>query len=100
MPQLSGPLAVLAGTATVTASEPTAPAATGLVKVHTMVPAVPTAGVVHVAPAGGVIDTNVVPGGVVKSITTLVSAQTPATHDPALAQALVALHATAGDSLS
>ncbi len=59
---------------TVTVMPPVAPAATGPVKVHTIVPAVPTAGVVQVAPAGGVNDWNVVPGGVVKSMTTPASA--------------------------
>ena len=60
---------------TVIVKLPAAAAATGLVKVHTMVPVAPTAGVTHVAPAGGVIDWYVVLGGVVKSMTTLVSAE-------------------------
>ena len=49
-------------------------------KVQTIVPAVPTPGVVQVAPAGGVSPWNVVPGGVLKSMTPPVSAQKPPTH--------------------
>src|SRR5580704_1318628 len=79
---------------TVTIMLPAAPGGTGPVKVQTMVPAMPIAGVTHVAPAGGTIPWKVVPGGVVKSITTPFSAQKPATHVPASAQGAVALHAT------
>ena len=69
MPATIGPVAA-ALMLTVTVKPPLAPAATGLVKVQTIVvPALPTAGVTHVAPAGGVNDWNVVFGGVVKSIT-------------------------------
>ena len=82
---------------TVTDMLPEAPAGTGPVKVQTIVPAMPTAGVTHVAPGGGVMPWNVVPGGVVKLIETPFSAQKPATHVPALAQGATPLHATGGE---
>jgi hypothetical protein len=66
------PLAAV--TFTVTVMVPAAPAASMPVKVHWMVPVAPTAGVVHVAPAGGVNDAKVVPGGVFMSMTTPLSA--------------------------
>jgi hypothetical protein len=69
-----------AAMATVSEKFPIAPGDTGLVKVHTIVPAAPTAGVVQVAPAGGTNDTNVVFAGVGMSITTPVSAQKPPTQ--------------------
>ena len=87
---------VPASTFTVIAKVPVAPAATGLVKVHVMVPST-DGGVVHVAPAGGVMDWNVVFAGVVKMIWTCVSAQKPPTHASVLgAQLAEVVHAAAG----
>jgi hypothetical protein len=59
---------------TVTVRLPVAPAARDPARVQTTVPVAPTPGPVHAAPAGPTTPCSVVFGGVVKSMTTPVSA--------------------------